>query len=30
MREEAFRAASLAGYWDYRRRVRYRLAPMIW
>jgi len=30
MREEAFLAANLAGYDAYRRRVRSRLAPMIW
>jgi protein-S-isoprenylcysteine O-methyltransferase Ste14 len=29
-REEAFLAANLAGYADYRCRVRYRLAPMVW
>lgn len=29
-REEAFLAANLAGYGDYRTRVRYRLAPAIW
>jgi protein-S-isoprenylcysteine O-methyltransferase Ste14 len=28
--EEAFLAANLAGYADYRRRVRYRLAPAVW
>jgi protein-S-isoprenylcysteine O-methyltransferase Ste14 len=30
VREEGFLAANLAGYSDYRRRVRYRLAPVIW
>ncbi|MBV8684912.1 MAG: isoprenylcysteine carboxylmethyltransferase family protein [Caulobacteraceae bacterium] len=30
IREEAFLAANLAGYADYRGRVRYRLAPIIW
>jgi protein-S-isoprenylcysteine O-methyltransferase Ste14 len=30
MREEAFLVAHLAGYSDYRDRVRYRLAPMFW
>ena len=30
MREEAFLAANLAGYHDYRGRVRYRLAPLLW
>jgi protein-S-isoprenylcysteine O-methyltransferase Ste14 len=29
-REEAFLAANLAGYSDYRRRVHYRLAPNLW
>ena len=29
-REEAFLAASLAGYGDYRNRVRYRLVPRVW
>jgi protein-S-isoprenylcysteine O-methyltransferase Ste14 len=29
-REEAFLAANLAGYADYRSRVRYRLAPIVW
>jgi len=29
-REEAFLAANLAGYGDYRNRVRYRLAPIVW
>jgi protein-S-isoprenylcysteine O-methyltransferase Ste14 len=29
-REEAFLVANLAGYGDYRSRVRYRLAPIIW
>jgi len=29
-REEAFLAANLAGYGDYRSRVRYRLAPIVW
>jgi protein-S-isoprenylcysteine O-methyltransferase Ste14 len=29
-REEALLAADLAGYRDYRRRVRYRLAPLLW
>jgi protein-S-isoprenylcysteine O-methyltransferase Ste14 len=29
-REEAFLAANLAGYSDYRGRVRYRLAPILW
>jgi protein-S-isoprenylcysteine O-methyltransferase Ste14 len=29
-REEAFLAANLAGYGDYRARVRYRLAPALW
>ncbi len=29
-REEAFLAANLAGYGDYRTRVRYRLAPAVW
>ena len=29
-REEAFLAAHLAGYGDYRTRVRYRLAPAVW
>jgi protein-S-isoprenylcysteine O-methyltransferase Ste14 len=28
--EEAFLAANLAGYRDYRDRVRYRLAPIVW
>jgi protein-S-isoprenylcysteine O-methyltransferase Ste14 len=28
--EEAFLAANLTGYGDYRTRVRYRLAPAIW
>jgi protein-S-isoprenylcysteine O-methyltransferase Ste14 len=28
--EEAFLAANLAGYADYRGRVRYRLAPLLW
>lgn len=28
--EEKFLAASLSGYQDYRRRVRYRLIPWIW
>lgn len=30
IREEAFLAASLAGYGDYLGRVHYRLAPMVW
>ncbi len=30
IREEAFLAANLAGYGDYRKRVRYRLAPLVW
>ena len=30
VREEAFLAANLAGYADYRDRVRYRLAPIVW
>ena len=30
MREEIFLAANLAGYDAYRRRLRYRLAPLIW
>ena len=30
MREEAFLAVNLAGYGDYRARVRYRLAPALW
>ncbi|HEV2533214.1 isoprenylcysteine carboxylmethyltransferase family protein [Phenylobacterium sp.] len=30
MREETFLVAHLAGYSDYRDRVRYRLAPMVW
>jgi protein-S-isoprenylcysteine O-methyltransferase Ste14 len=30
MREEAFLLAHLAGYGDYRRRVRYRLVPLLW
>jgi protein-S-isoprenylcysteine O-methyltransferase Ste14 len=30
MREEAFLTANLAGYGDYRGRVRYRLAPIFW
>lgn len=30
MREEAFLATNLAGYDDYRDRVRHRLAPMVW
>lgn len=29
-REEAFLTANLAGYRDYRARVRYRLAPIVW
>lgn len=29
-REEAFLAANLAGYSDYRNRVRHRLAPGVW
>jgi len=29
-REEAFLAANLAGYGDYRARVRYRLAPIVY
>ncbi|HWF78863.1 MAG TPA: isoprenylcysteine carboxylmethyltransferase family protein [Caulobacteraceae bacterium] len=29
-REETFLAANLAGYGDYRARVRYRLAPILW
>jgi protein-S-isoprenylcysteine O-methyltransferase Ste14 len=29
-REETFLAANLAGYGDYRGRVRYRLAPIVW
>ena len=29
-REETFLAANLAGYSDYRGRVRHRLAPMVW
>jgi protein-S-isoprenylcysteine O-methyltransferase Ste14 len=30
MREEVFLSANLAGYGDYRSRVRYRLAPLFW
>ena len=30
MREEVFLAANLAGYGDYRVRVRYRLVPIVW
>ncbi len=30
MREEAFQFTHLAGYSDYRDRVRYRLVPMFW
>lgn len=30
VREEAFLAANLDGYDDYRNRVRYRLAPFVW
>jgi len=30
IREEAFLAANLAGYRNYRDRVRYRLAPGVW
>ena len=30
MREEVFLVAHLAGYGDYRDRVRYRLVPMFW
>lgn len=30
IREEAYLAASLAGYGDYRDRVRYRLVPLLW
>jgi protein-S-isoprenylcysteine O-methyltransferase Ste14 len=30
VREETFLAANLAGYGDYRGRVRYRLAPIVW
>ncbi len=30
IREETFLAANLPGYADYRGRVRYRLAPLIW
>jgi protein-S-isoprenylcysteine O-methyltransferase Ste14 len=30
IREEAFLAANLAGYCDYRGRVRYRLATIVW
>jgi protein-S-isoprenylcysteine O-methyltransferase Ste14 len=30
VREEAFLAANLAGYAEYRDRVRYRLAPIVW
>jgi protein-S-isoprenylcysteine O-methyltransferase Ste14 len=30
LREEAFLVTGLAGYADYRGRVRYRLAPMLW
>jgi protein-S-isoprenylcysteine O-methyltransferase Ste14 len=30
VREEAFLAANLTGYADYRNRVRYRLAPIVW
>ena len=30
IREEAFLTANLAGYDDYRNRVRYRLAPIVW
>jgi len=30
MREEAFLAANLPGYRDYRSRVRYRLTPALW
>jgi protein-S-isoprenylcysteine O-methyltransferase Ste14 len=30
LREEDFLSDNLAGYADYRRRVRYRLAPLIW
>ncbi len=29
-REEAFLVANLTGYGDYRARVRYRLAPIVW
>ncbi|MEX3916188.1 isoprenylcysteine carboxylmethyltransferase family protein [Paraburkholderia sp. BR10872] len=29
-REEVYLAANLAGYCDYRSRVRYRLAPLLW
>lgn len=30
LREEAFLEANLAGYADYRARVHYRLAPVVW
>jgi protein-S-isoprenylcysteine O-methyltransferase Ste14 len=30
LREEDFLRDQLAGYADYRRRVRYRLAPLVW
>ncbi len=30
VREEDFLAANLPGYSDYRRRVRYRLTPVVW
>ena len=30
LREEAFLAEHLPGYGDYRQRVRYRLAPLLW
>jgi protein-S-isoprenylcysteine O-methyltransferase Ste14 len=30
IREEALLTANLAGYRDYRDRVRYRLAPNVW
>jgi len=29
-REETFLIANLAGYADYRGRVRWRLAPRVW
>jgi protein-S-isoprenylcysteine O-methyltransferase Ste14 len=30
LREEAFLVKALTGYDAYRRRVRYRLAPILW
>lgn len=30
LREEAFLSSNLAGYGEYRSRVRYRLAPLVW